>query len=146
MTGADASAAAAVAAVADVAAVRATSIHAQDVGRADPHAPAGAARDVDVQIEMTVKRQAAKARVLYDVHFVMSSPPRRKAPGTSIEVTYRVLVKLPAGKSFDKEELRAYGSATVVPTTYPFFREACQSLTARLGRPMTLGLLPTPIG
>jgi hypothetical protein len=135
-----------VAEVAVVTGLRAISVHAEDVGRPDSSATPGAERTTDVTIEISTDYQAARKRLLYEVVFAMESPPSRKFPGASVRVAYRVFVRLSRPLPFDEQELVAFGASTIAMTTYPFFREACQSLTARLGRPpTTLGLLTTPL-
>lgn len=127
--------------------LRAVEVHAEDHGKPDPEARELPKKgEVDLAVGLRYSRSDDGRRVFYDVKFELEAPPTAKAPGAVVRVVFRVQVTLPRGFDPSADEIEAYGESTIALTAYPYFREAYQSLTARLGRrPATLGVLTAPL-
>lgn len=93
--------------------------------------------DLDVVIKPSAEVKGASLR--YDVQYSVSSTKAELAV-LSVSCTYQVSYSLPEDAPIDRDEIKAFGSTTVLTTLHPYVRELLADVSARAGLPsITLG-------
>ncbi|HYN97091.1 MAG TPA: hypothetical protein VES42_24900 [Pilimelia sp.] len=73
--------------------------------------------------------------VIYDVSYELSGVDSADTPVFAASLTLNLVFRLAVGADLDRDDLRAFGSVSVLEVAHPYFREIVHGLSGRMGLP-----------